>query len=156
MKGLFLGLLTLCIGLVAGEVEQAFSAAFRRGDYQSAAQYGKISCENGHASSCGLLGTLYKDGLGVKKDYVEAFSYFSRACRGGSTFSCADLGDIHRLGLVATKDYELAYINYKKSCDDSVAAGCTGLGHLYFDGQGVKKIILKRLLTLSKVAMAAT
>jgi len=107
-------------------------------DYQREAVSYKKSCDSGSIRECYLLGTLYKEGLGVKKNYTKATNLykkaanlFKKACDEGDSLRCNNLGDLYKKGLGVEQSYTKATFFYKKACDGNAPIGCYNLGHLY-------------------------
>ena len=62
--------------------------AYSKGDYQKAAQLWQKACDEENALSCGVLGSLYAEGKGLRQDYQKAVQFYQKACDGGYAAGC--------------------------------------------------------------------
>ena len=76
---------------LAGPVEDA-AAAYKRGDYGSAARLFRPLADDGDASAQVVLGLMYKRGQGVPQDYAAAVRWYRLAAEQGDASAQADLG----------------------------------------------------------------
>ena len=58
-----------------------------------ASEYYKKGCDLDDGFSCGMVGYLYKEGIGVKRDYQKASEYFKKGCDLGNEVSCSLFDD---------------------------------------------------------------
>lgn len=79
---LILGLLVALAPAARGEVDEAWQA-YRAGAYERALRMLRPLAEAGDAEAQYDLGTLYCDGLAVKRNYRQAAEWFSRAAEQG-------------------------------------------------------------------------
>ncbi|MEM9046219.1 MAG: hypothetical protein AAGC81_16160 [Pseudomonadota bacterium] len=123
-------------------------------------------CEEGLASACSALGSLYRYGYrsDVEKDEERGIAYMSRACILGDEKACgrsrlkkptldditsgcdADdrvacywLAELYARDQDFAKDRAKSVALYQKSCDLGWGPGCGGLARLHEVGQGVEK-----------------
>ena len=80
---------------------------------------------------CGILGTLYAGGKGVRQDYQKAAELYQKACDGGVAMDCGILGTLYAEGSEIRQDYQKAAELLKKACDGGMAYGCGNLGIVY-------------------------
>ncbi len=112
-------------------------AAYRREDYDAAADSWRTACEGGHAIGCATLASLYELGHGVEPDDKEARRLYSKACSAGSDVSCAGLGAMYESGRGGAQDFDEARRLYQKTCTTDETSGCVYLGRLYLTGVSV-------------------
>lgn len=91
-------LLCLACCIVSGSDLKKGINAYEKGDYGNAFKYYKLACDGEHAVGCGLLGTLYKFGKGVRQNYSVAKEYFGKACDLGSQLGCDDYSKLNKRG----------------------------------------------------------
>lgn len=80
----------------------------------------RLACEKNDATSCGNLGALYAQGMGVPQDFAKAFELYEKACRFGQPVRCL------RAGILANNGQGVA-------ASPSRAAELFGLGCKLFD-----------------------
>ena len=83
----------------------------------------KKACDNGDAIACSKLGSMYKEGKGVKKDILNALIYYQISCD-ISDYYCGMLGSIYEKGQGVKQDIFKALKYYKKACDSGNQDGC--------------------------------
>ncbi len=57
-------------------------------DYIQAKKYFEKACDLDNGLGCGVLGSLYQNGEGVKQDSKKAAQYISKACKLGDQKAC--------------------------------------------------------------------
>ena len=104
-------------------------------DYDKSLKYLKIMCDADYITGCGLLGNLYKEGLGVKQNSKKAIKLFEKSCNGGEMNACNLLGDMYAKGTEIDIDVDKALCFYKQACngeDDTVKKiSCDNFDQLY-------------------------
>jgi TPR repeat protein len=101
----------------AGPYEDGI-AAFRRGDFGTAAQLWKPLADNGKAEAQNDLGSLYVHGAGVKRDDVEAvrqdlaaaLMWYRRGAEQGNADAQFNLAGMYYRGKGVSQDFTLAYM----------------------------------------------
>ena len=83
MKKVFILLVVLCSVGFSKDLTELGSEAYKKGDYQKAAELIKKACDSGEVRGCLGLGILYQKGQGVKQDYQKAAQFYQKACDGG-------------------------------------------------------------------------
>jgi TPR repeat protein len=76
--------LTLTVVPVVADPFEHASAAFNRGDYETAARLFHPLAEQGDAAAQYNLGVMYANGEGVPQDYVEAHMWLNLAVAQGN------------------------------------------------------------------------
>ena len=75
-------------------------------EYSKALPYCQEACNmNGPVNDglgCGILGSLYYNGRGVKQDYSQAKTYYEKACNLNEGLGCSSLGVLYYNGHVET------------------------------------------------------
>jgi TonB family protein len=97
------------------------------------------ACSNGEATACALLGSMYRDGVGVERDVDRAAVLYEKACHGGSATGCRWLGAAYAIGRGVKKDQARAVALFKQACDGGNAGGCVSLADAYARAAGVDK-----------------
>lgn len=100
-------------------------------------------CNTGDADACKILGSMYDEGISVKKDHFEANKFFRKGCDGGNASACDNLAFAYRFGKGVVQEDFQAVKFYYKACDGGLADGCNSLGLMYSYGEGVRKNTLK-------------
>jgi hypothetical protein len=121
---------------------EAYSAA-RRG------------CNGGSAQSCGVLGLLFQEGLGVAKNPSESLRYYKIACDGGTALGCPTYADALDPGHSETPETPHALKILTEACDRGNAASCSQLSLYYFLGKGVPVDNGKGLALLERACTGA-
>ncbi len=124
---------TVCF---AGEVEDGF-AAYKRGDYKTAAAMWTIAANKGDAKAQNDLGLLYASGQGVAQDYKEAVSWYRKAADQGYAEAQNNLGLTYAKGQGVPQDSTQAVSWFRKAADQDYAEGQINLGAMYANGRGV-------------------
>jgi hypothetical protein len=94
-------------------------------------------CEQGRASACSKLASMYTHGLGVTPDAAKALALEERACALNSPESCVFLGYKLREGKLGPRDLPRARQLFTQGCEEGVADGCEALAEFYESGNGV-------------------
>jgi hypothetical protein len=104
------------------EAYSIFSQLSKKGDSQ--AQY--------------ILGTMYLDGLGVKKDYATAYNLFEESAKQNNSFGMYGIGYLYKHGFGVKRDLSKTLYWWEKSAQLNNKDALYGLGFLYSLGQGVE------------------
>lgn len=87
-------------------------------------------CEKSSPFACGVLGTLYMAGSGVKKDEAAAAKLFTISCDGGEATGCMYLAACHYQGAGVTRDVSKAAELFRKACDGGNGQSCRLLAEM--------------------------
>ena len=98
-------------------------AAYKKGDYVTAAKEWRPLADDGDAVTQFNLGLLYLDGHGVPQDYAEAVKWFRRAAEQGYTEAQHNLGAMYGSGQGVRRDYVEAY-KWLNICASKGNTGC--------------------------------
>lgn len=98
-------------------------------------EYLKQSCQQGGGQSCGTLGYIYENGLGVSVNVKLAIEFYTKSCDLRGAFGCVNVGAIY----AKIKDYKNANVFFQRACELRNADGCFNLGVSYLYGYGVKE-----------------
>jgi len=98
-------------------------AAYKKGDYNTAASEWRPVAEDGDAPTQFNLGLLYLDGHGVPQDPAEAAKWFRRSAEQGYTEAQHNLGAMYASGLGVRRDYVEAY-KWLNICAAKGNSGC--------------------------------
>ncbi|MDG6894210.1 tetratricopeptide repeat protein [Volucribacter amazonae] len=77
-----------------------------------------------------LLGSRYKEGLGVKQDYVQAVEWYRKAAEQGNIKAQYNLGIMYAQGQGVKQDLTQAKKWWKKACDIGYQNACENLKQL--------------------------
>ena len=72
--------------------------AYKKGDYQKAAELYQKACDAGEAGGCLGLGFLYQKGQGVKQNFSTAKQYYGKACDLGLQLGCDNYRKLNEKG----------------------------------------------------------
>ena len=111
----------------------------------------KKACDAKVQLACSNLGTLYENGLGVKKDPKKAVEIYKDSCNSGGVQACYHLGNAYRKGEIVKQDYYLAMEAYTNACNAGDLPSCANIGAMYELGLGMNKDE-KRAYGIYKVA----
>ena len=120
-------------------------------EYDNAYANYKKACEAKVQLGCSNLGTLYENGLGVKRDPKKAVEIYKDSCNSGGTQACYHLGNAYRKGEIVKQDYYLAMEAYTNACNAGDLPSCANIGAMYELGLGMNKDE-KRAYGIYKVA----
>ncbi len=104
-----------------------------------AAAAAKKGCELGDLFSCGTLGSMYKDGVGLAKDPQKALSFMMQGCEAGYSSTCTALGVGLIEGSLGKVDLKKAYKLFVEACEADYAAGCFQLSGALRRGLGTRR-----------------
>jgi TPR repeat protein len=131
---LFISLLTY--NALAGDFEDGFHAA-EKGDYKKALPLLKNAAKQGNAMAQVLLGSMYKNGKGLKQNSKEAVKLFRLAAEQGDADGQYNLGTMYDIGQGVKQDYKEAAKWYQLAAEQGFADAQLRLGLMYQFGQGV-------------------
>ena len=94
------------------ELKKLAQNACDKEDYETEFKYYRIAADKGDAEAQHLLGTMYKNGTGVKQDYQEAARYFRLAADQGDADAqfCLGMMYLHDDGVRKNPQKALKYI----------------------------------------------
>ena len=130
-------LLALSAPLNAGADFAKGFAAYRAGDYATAAQEFKKAAEQGNAKAQNNLGTMYDNGRGVIQDDKEAVKLYRLAAEQGIAYAQINLGLMYANGEGVLQDDKEAVKWYRLAAEQGNADGQFYLGVMYGLGKGV-------------------
>ena len=100
-----------------GSELQRASAAYKKGDYDTALQTFKPLAEKGDMIAQFKLAKMYREGKGVPKDYKTAVKWFSLSAEQGNAKAQYHLGVAHSFGLGVVPDYKIALKWFNRSAE---------------------------------------
>ena len=109
-------------------------AAYRLGDYATAAQEILPLAERGGATAQYYAGALYEAGLGIEQSYDQAVKWYRKAAAQGSVKAQFHLGLLHEIGEGVGKDHARAVEWYLRAAEQGYAPAQSNLGSLYLRG----------------------
>ena len=113
--------------------------AYQKHDYQTALTLWEKAAKNGNALAKNNLGSMYLNGIGVKKDTHKAFTFFQDAAASGITEALYNLGIMYGNGIGVEKNIDKALVFFEKSAKKGYALAQYELGVIYMNGNGVEK-----------------
>ena len=126
-------------------------------DSIKAIKYLKKACNKNVASSCSLLGRLYKEksiqeySLDKSKNYYDkAVVLYKKSCNNRDAYSCYQLGLYYILGKIVKEDLLLGNSFFEKSCEYGYADGCINIGDSYSNGKSISKDRVKAIKYLKR------
>ena len=111
--------------------------AYKKGDYETAAQEFLPLAEQGDHRAMYALGSMYSAGHGVPQDLNEAFKWFSKAASYGRPDAEYKLGLMYAQGLGVPQDYRKAINWYGKAAKKGYGMAQYKVGLMYAEGHGV-------------------
>ena len=109
LQSLLLVLLCLSAATARAGDTAAADAAYKKGDYKSAARDLRALAEKGEAKAQYRLGVLYDQGKGVKQDRAKAAQWYTRAADQGYIPAQYNLAILYYNGEGVEQDLVLAY-----------------------------------------------
>jgi uncharacterized protein len=99
-----------------------------------------LSCKNGHARACSMLGYVFQDpNLAQQPDPKSANEAFAKGCKEGDELGCYGLGSNAFFGRGMDKDQQFAVKLMARACEGGHHAACSDLGVFYLGGNGLAK-----------------
>ena len=100
-------------------------------DYTTAYKYINKACNGGEMTGCLIQGSLYLQGMGVKKDPKKAVKYYDKACNNGEMVGCGMIGAIYEEGIEVEINFKKALKYYQLACVGGEPLGCSSYEELY-------------------------
>lgn len=135
MLACLVGLILLAPPVAAAD--SAGTAAYKRGDYVTAAREWRGIADQGNFYIQYNLGIMYSKGLGVQQDYAAAVSWYRKAADQGYAEAQFNLGAMYSEGQGIPQDYVAAVNWYRKAADQGKSEAQSNLGVMYAEGKGV-------------------
>ncbi|MBM3566643.1 MAG: sel1 repeat family protein [Alphaproteobacteria bacterium] len=142
--------LAIVVAVVVGLVPRALAdtagawQAYQAGRYAAAAKEFKALAETGDATAQFYLGTLYSDGLAVKRDYAQAAEWYAQAAVKGHADAGFMMGFMYLNGagegagaVVADPAYAALWL--RAAAEDGNAAAQAMLAVMQGEGYGIPK-----------------
>lgn len=101
-----------------------------------------------------LLGSAYRDGLGLDQDYKKAIEWYRKAAEAGNSDAMNELGLSYLTGKGVPENGVKAAKWYRKAAEAGNSNAMYELGQLYENGYGVPKNYKKAVEWVSKAAEA--
>jgi TPR repeat protein len=95
--------------------------------------------ERGNAKAMGILGLMYRRGLGCEKDQAEALKWLEKGAQKGDADAQNNLGFLYFQGSGVKKDGAEALKWFQKAASQGLASAEENLGLMYGRGEGVRK-----------------
>ena len=127
---------SLAISACSNRYEDA-SAAYERGDFETASRLLKPLAEEGNAKAQYNLGVMYHNGEGVPQDYTETMKWYRRAGEQGIAVAHYNLGVMYHEGEGVPQDRTEAAKWFRKAAEQGNARAQYNLGVMYRKGEGV-------------------
>ena len=108
-------------------------------DYSKAAQYYKLSADQGDADAQNNLALMYYYERCVKQDYKKASKYYKLAADQGNAQAQNSLALMYDNGQGVNQDYEEAVKYYQLSADQGNILAQNNLASMYENGQGINQ-----------------
>jgi len=128
------------------------NALFDRRDYRGAMAVYQEAAALGDPRAMTVLGTMYREGLGVGIDKRQAAQWYERAAKGGSRAARFSLGDMLESGEGVPRDVRRAAQLYEESARQGFPEAQFALGISYEFGQGVPRDRRTATLWLDRAA----
>lgn len=97
------------------------------------------ACDGRDGPSCFILGSLYREGLGVPRATVRAVALFGESCASGWAPGCNQLGRSYLSGEGTMVDLTKAMESFEKACRNRNAAGCYNAAAMHQRGMGAPR-----------------
>ncbi len=95
--------------------------------------------EKGNPQAMVNLGTLYENGVGVRRNFTKAFEWYDKAATAGNPEGYMRVGAAYEIGVGTQVDLEKAFLNYEKAAEQKIPNGLYKLAEMYIHGLGVKQ-----------------
>jgi len=113
------------------------TAAYERGDYDSALKILRPLADQGNARAQYNLGVMALNGTGVAQNDAEAATWFRNAAAQGNAAAQYNLGKMYLSGQGVPRDNAEAAGWYRKAAEQGHANAQYNLGLMHMNGQGV-------------------
>jgi TPR repeat protein len=127
---------SLAVTAYSGQFEDA-TAAYERGDFETAYRLMKPLAEQGDAFAQYNLALFYSKGQGVPQDYAEATKWYRKAAEQGDADAQYNLALYYSKGQGVPQDYAEAAKWYRRAAEQGNTMAQLNLGFMYGTGQGV-------------------
>ncbi len=117
--------------------------AYKRGDYETAANVFKHIAEKGDHRAMSALGSMYSEGHGVPQDFQLALKWFRKAAQYGRPDAQYKIGFMYEKGLGINQDYRRAINWYGKAAKKGYEKAQYRIGLMYAEGHGVNQSNVK-------------
>lgn len=104
---------------------------FSEHNYPLALKWCAQSSEQGDNLSLVILGTMYKNALGVQQDYIKAMRMYKFAALNNNAIAQHQIGDMYFNGFGVQKNYSEAAKWYERSLDNGNLGAATALADTY-------------------------
>ena len=120
-----------------GSELQRATAAYKKGDYETALQIFIPLAQKGNIVAQFNLAKMYREGTGVPNDYKTAVKWFTLSAQQGNAKAQYHLGVSHSFGLGVVPDYKIALKWFTRSAEQGDTFAQFNLSRLYYLGNGV-------------------
>ena len=134
-RHLIFGFFALCMPALADLA--AGKQALKNGDYATALKEFLPLAEQGDAEAQFILGSMYREDLGVPQDDKEAVRWYRLAAEQGLALAQYNLGNMYRDGHGVPQDDKEAVRWYRLAAEQGLADAQSVLGLAYATGHGV-------------------
>lgn len=111
----------------------------KKGNFVEAAQWMRMSAEQGYVKAQLVMGIMYFRGDGVEQNYVESVKWCRKAAEQGEAGAQYRLGFAYQFGKGVDQNYAEAARWYQKAVEQGYAKAQNELGNLYDSGDGVRQ-----------------
>ncbi|MDR0580263.1 MAG: sel1 repeat family protein [Campylobacteraceae bacterium] len=115
--------------------------------YEKALKYYYNACIKKDMKSCGMVGNIHADGIGIPKDAFSDFvalSFYEAACDGGEFEYCYTTGSYYLKGKGVPQNITRGLEYWDKACnEDETGYSCYEIGKTYYVGKIVYKNMVK-------------
>jgi TPR repeat protein len=91
-------------------------------------------CNQGDATSCFMLGSLYEVGQAVGRNPERSVALYEQSCAAGFTRGCGTLGEAYISGQGVPRDMTKARQILESACDAGYAPGCFNVAIMHREG----------------------
>ena len=111
---------------------------YKAKDYKNALELYKKAIAMGNIDACYSVGSIYNQGLGVKKDDAQALEWWEKGAQGGNEYCMYSMAVYYGYEK-KPQDYKKAMEWYMKASAEDFSPAQFALGTMYRDGTGVTK-----------------
>jgi TPR repeat protein len=138
---------------VAAELRKGIEALNRK-DYKAAFYWLQKAADRGNAEAQFDIGSMYRDGDGVKQDDAQALSWLQKAAAQDYPIALDVLGLMYHEGTGVKQDYAASMDWSLKAAAHGILAAQARVGVMYMNGEGVKQDFPTALAWFQKAALA--